>query len=67
MVVLSALGPHKSFLRQTQLGIDGTKITGLLIALTRITKSEHLQQVQQLTFRYLCQQRTVGTGEDHVV
>ena len=48
------------------MGTSWTKIIGLLIALTRITKSEHLQ-VQQPPFRYLCQQRTVGNGEDHVV
>ena len=63
---IERIGPTEVILRQTQLGTNGTKITGLLIALTRIAKSEHLQ-AQQLTFRYLCQQRTVGNGEDHVV
>ena len=60
------MGPQKSCLRQTQMCTSWTKTIGLLIALTRITQSEHLQ-AQQLPFRYLCQQRTVGNGEDHVV
>ena len=66
MVVLSALGPQKSFLRQTQLGTNGTKIADFAHRSDSDYK-ERAFAAQQLTFRRLCQQRTVGNGEDHVV
>ena len=39
---------------------------GLHIALTRISKSEHLQ-AQQFTPHCQCQLKIVGSGEEHVV
>ena len=65
MEVLSALG-QRSFRKGIRIGTSGTKTIGLHIALTRITKSEHVH-IQQLLVRYLHQQRIAGNGEDHAV
>ena len=43
-----------------------TRIIGLHIALTRTTKSEHLQE-QQFTPHCQCPLKIVGSGEEHVV
>ena len=47
-------------------GISWIKTSGLRIALTWITKGEHVH-IQQLLVRYLHQQRIAGSVEDHAV